>query len=169
MTLPSAFGASVLLALGILMGYIGFDISRQLTAPVQLALGLALLLDVAALYLAVRGRRRAAQGYWAGVVLLLVGLHAWDRWRLNQERMEIAARIPGENDNLLASNLQLFEDHGAEKKSFVRIACATHFMNWERQRKVLHRASLEWLTKGSLGGADRGRFKADFAANIVPE
>ena len=61
MKLPSAFAASVLLALFIAMGYIGFDISRQLTVPVQLALAVALLLDLAALYLAVRGRRRAAR------------------------------------------------------------------------------------------------------------
>ena len=72
----------------------------------------------------------------------------------------------GEEDDLLASNVQLFEDHGAEKKLFVQVACATHFMNWERQRKVLHRASLEWLTKGTLDGADRGRLKADATGKI---
>ena len=49
MKLASAIVTSVLLALFIAMGYIGFGISRQLTVPVQLALGLALLLDVAAL------------------------------------------------------------------------------------------------------------------------
>ena len=70
---------------------------------------------------------------------------------------------------MLASNVQLFEDHGAEKKTFLRIACATHFMNWERQRKVLHRASLEWLTKGGLGGMDRGKFRADAAGNVARE
>lgn len=101
MKLASAIVTSVLLALFIAMGYIGFGISRQLTVPVQLALGLALLLDVAALYLAVRGRRRAVQACWAGVVLLLAGLQTWDQWRLKQERMETAARIPGENENLL--------------------------------------------------------------------
>lgn len=72
----------------------------------------------------------------------------------------------GEEDALLASNSALFEDHGAEKKLFVQVACATHFMNWERQRKVLHRASLEWLTKGTLDGVDRGRLKADAAGKI---
>ncbi len=72
----------------------------------------------------------------------------------------------GEEDDLLASNVQLFEDHGAEKKLYVQIACATHYMNWERQRKVLHRASLEWLTKGTLDGVDRGRLKADAAGKI---
>lgn len=75
----------------------------------------------------------------------------------------------GEEDDLLSSNAHLFEDHGAERKSFLRIACATHFMNWERQRRVLHRASFEWLTKGSLGGLDRGRFKADVAGTVTPE
>lgn len=101
MKLASAIVTSVLLALFIAMGYIGFGISRQLTVPVQLALGVALLLDVAALYLAVRARRRAAQGCGAGVVLLLAGLQTWDQWRLKQERTENTARIPGENENLL--------------------------------------------------------------------
>ena len=36
----------------------------------------------------------------------------------------------------------------------------------ERQRKVLHRASLEWLTKGALDGLDRGRLNADAAGKI---
>lgn len=72
----------------------------------------------------------------------------------------------GEEDALLPSNVELFEDHGASRKLFVQIACATHFMNWERQRKVLHRASLEWLTKGTLDGVDRGRLKADASGKI---
>ena len=73
----------------------------------------------------------------------------------------------GADDDLLKSNVALFEDHGAEKKLFLQVACATHFMNWERQRKVLHRASLEWLTKGSLEGAERGRLEADATGKIA--
>ncbi len=73
----------------------------------------------------------------------------------------------GEQDDLLKSNLELFDDLGASRKVFVRIACGTHFINWERQREVLHRASLEWLTKGRFGGVDRGRLRADPAGKIA--
>jgi alpha-beta hydrolase superfamily lysophospholipase len=72
----------------------------------------------------------------------------------------------GEEDDLLVSNVQLFEDHGASRKLFMQIACATHFMYWERQRKVRLRASLEWLTKGTLDGVDRGQLKADASGKI---
>lgn len=75
----------------------------------------------------------------------------------------------GEEDDLLPSNVELFEDHGAERKLLLRIACASHFMNWEKQRRVLHKASLEWLDKGSVGGADRGRLRADADGRIARE
>jgi pimeloyl-ACP methyl ester carboxylesterase len=74
--------------------------------------------------------------------------------------------LVGEEDRLLPSNVELFDDLGAQRKVFLRIACASHFMNWERQRQVLHNASLEWLTKGRVGGVDRGRLKADPAGKM---
>jgi hypothetical protein len=66
----------------------------------------------------------------------------------------------GEEDDLLKSNIELFDDHGADHKVLLRVACATHFMNWERQRRVLHNASLDWLTKTKIDGADRGHLRA---------
>ena len=75
--------------------------------------------------------------------------------------------MAGEEDALLPSNLELFDDIGAARKVFVRIACGSHFINWERQREVLHRASLEWLTKGRVAGVDRGRLRADPAGKIA--
>jgi hypothetical protein len=32
-------------------------------------------------------------------------------------------------------------------------------MVWEKQHKVLHTASLEWLQKGTVQGATRGEFR----------
>jgi hypothetical protein len=62
--------------------------------------------------------------------------------------------------------VELFEDLGAQQKVFLGIACGTHFMNWEKQRRVLHKASLDWLTNGSLGGQTSGMFRADENAQI---
>lgn len=81
----------------------------------------------------------------------------------------------GEQDRLMASNLELFDDLGATRKSFLAIECATHFVVWERQRHVLYRASLDWL-RSTVNGpqrigapqADEGvtRLKADARGRI---
>jgi pimeloyl-ACP methyl ester carboxylesterase len=67
----------------------------------------------------------------------------------------------GEEDDLIASNRHLHEDLGAADKAFLAIACATHFVGWEKQHRVLKRASLEWLEKGTLEGRKTGTFRAD--------
>ncbi|MGH8639586.1 MAG: alpha/beta fold hydrolase, partial [Burkholderiales bacterium] len=53
--------------------------------------------------------------------------------------------LVGEQDRLMKSNLELFDDLGSQQKVFLGVACATHFMNWEKQRRVLHSASIDWL------------------------
>lgn len=67
----------------------------------------------------------------------------------------------GDQDRLMPSNQNLFDDLGADKKAFLGISCATHFMVWEKQARVLHEASLDWLENTSLKGAATGRFRAD--------
>jgi pimeloyl-ACP methyl ester carboxylesterase len=73
----------------------------------------------------------------------------------------------GEQDALTKSNLELFSDLGAQHKVFLGVACGTHFMNWEKQRRVLHKASIDWLSTGSLGGQTTGTFRADEDARIA--
>lgn len=67
----------------------------------------------------------------------------------------------GEEDRLMASNRALFEDLGSADKLFLGIACASHFVVWEKQHRVLKRASLEWLESGALAGSRRGNYRAD--------
>ncbi len=67
----------------------------------------------------------------------------------------------GEQDDLTRSNNELFDDLGTDRKAFVGIACATHFMVWEQQSRVLHAASYEWLKSTSVKGKAKGRFRAD--------
>ncbi|MDB5650930.1 MAG: alpha/beta hydrolase fold [Hyphomicrobiales bacterium] len=74
----------------------------------------------------------------------------------------------GEQDALTASNNELFDDLGSDKKAFIGISCATHFMVWEKQSRVLHAASAEWLESTSVKGAATGRFRADEAGVIAP-
>jgi pimeloyl-ACP methyl ester carboxylesterase len=73
----------------------------------------------------------------------------------------------GEQDDLIASNRELFEDLGTQDKAFLGISCATHFVVWEKQRRILHRASLEWLQNTHLNGSRAGRFWADGEGRIT--
>jgi pimeloyl-ACP methyl ester carboxylesterase len=67
----------------------------------------------------------------------------------------------GEEDRLMPSNRELFADLGSPDKLFLAIGCATHFVGWEKQHRVLKRASLEWLESGMLAGSRRGNYRAD--------
>ena len=67
----------------------------------------------------------------------------------------------GEEDDLLASNRELHEDLGSQSKVLLAVSCATHFVVWEKQRRVLYRASLEWLQNALLNGSSVGQFWAD--------
>ena len=69
--------------------------------------------------------------------------------------------IVGEFDELTPSNKEIYEDLGSENKVFVSVACASHFMVWEKQHGRLHEASREWLSKGTFNGASQGVFSIE--------
>jgi hypothetical protein len=79
------------------------------------------------------------------------------------------AFTPDLESDLFASNRELHADLGVEDKAFLAIACATHYMNWEKQHRILKCASLEWLEKGTLAGQSQGIFPADADGNIAPQ
>jgi pimeloyl-ACP methyl ester carboxylesterase len=73
----------------------------------------------------------------------------------------------GEEDDLIASNRELHEDLGSQSKVLLAVSCATHFVVWEKQRRVLYRASLEWLQNAQLNGSSVGQFWADPDGRIL--
>lgn len=80
---------------------------------------------------------------------------------------ELAAKITaptlvmvGEYDRL-NERRTVFEQISSNDKVFLNIACASHFMVWEKQHRVLHIASLEWLMHGQVKNARRGEFIVD--------
>lgn len=75
--------------------------------------------------------------------------------------------ITGELDRPQA-RLQAYELIGSRHKAFVRVASASHFMAWEKQRHVLHAASLEWLSRGTVQGKTRGGFRVDWNGRYTP-
>ncbi|HEX5419607.1 MAG TPA: alpha/beta fold hydrolase [Gammaproteobacteria bacterium] len=57
---------------------------------------------------------------------------------------------------------QLYADLGAEQKVFVDLGCSSHNAMWERNHLVLFRASLEWLTTGTVQGEKTGMLKLGY-------
>ena len=53
----------------------------------------------------------------------------------------------------------MYTDLGAPEKVFADLACSSHNAMWERNHLALFRASLEWLTAGTVNGAKDGQIK----------
>ncbi|MEP7353938.1 MAG: alpha/beta fold hydrolase [Acidobacteriota bacterium] len=56
----------------------------------------------------------------------------------------------------------LYEDIGSKEKVFVDLACSSHNAMWERNHLLLFKASLEWLTLGTVQGAKDGMLKLGY-------
>lgn len=86
----------------------------------------------------------------------------WGWTRRGAGRLSVPTLVMvGECDRLLGPNIGLYRDLGAGQKAFLQIACASHFMMWERGRHAQRRAALEWLAHGTLDGNRTGTFRAD--------
>jgi pimeloyl-ACP methyl ester carboxylesterase len=57
---------------------------------------------------------------------------------------------------------ELYADLGAPEKVFVDLACSSHNAMWERNHLLLFRASLEWLTQGTVNGSKTGMLKLGY-------
>jgi hypothetical protein len=49
---------------------------------------------------------------------------------------------------------------------FVRVAGCSHFMQFERARHLLYRATSEWLSEGAFMGNEAGEYAADTAGRL---
>ena len=78
--------------------------------------------------------------------------------------------IHGEFDAQVPPNfLQLYNDLNAipgDRRMLFTVECAGHLMVWEKQRKVLHHISKQWLRHGSIEEATSGRFFVDVEGAI---
>ena len=57
---------------------------------------------------------------------------------------------------------ELYADLGSPKKVFVDLACSSHNAMWEKNHLLLFRASLEWLTKGTVDGKEQGLLRLGY-------
>ena len=57
---------------------------------------------------------------------------------------------------------ELYADIGSQQKVFVDLACSSNNAMWERNHLLLFRASLEWLTKGTVNGKEQAEIKLGY-------
>jgi hypothetical protein len=57
---------------------------------------------------------------------------------------------------------QLFTDLGSHQKVFIDLACSSHNAMWEKNHNLLFKASLEWLTLGSVNGTQEGMLRLGY-------
>jgi pimeloyl-ACP methyl ester carboxylesterase len=57
---------------------------------------------------------------------------------------------------------ELYADLGSKEKILIDLGCASHNAMWEKNHLILFRASLEWLTQGSVNGTKEGILKLGY-------
>jgi pimeloyl-ACP methyl ester carboxylesterase len=89
-------------------------------------------------------------------------------WGFNQA-MVAAMRTPtlmvtGEHDKQVAPDRvrDLYADLGAGQKVLIDLACSSHNAMWERNHLLLFKASLEFLTNGTVNGLQQGTLRLGY-------
>jgi pimeloyl-ACP methyl ester carboxylesterase len=89
-------------------------------------------------------------------------------WGWNQAtvgKMQVPTlMVVGQHDKQVAPDRvrEFYADLAAPQKIFVDLACSSHNAMWEKNRLLLFRASLEWLTQGSVNGAKDGMLRLGY-------
>jgi len=61
----------------------------------------------------------------------------------------------------------LYDDLGSSDKVLIDLGCSSHNAMWEKNRLLMFKASLDWLTKGSVGDAKSGIIRMGYPAGSV--
>lgn len=89
-------------------------------------------------------------------------------WRTNVPKIRAPTLVvQGEFDNY-ERRLDCWRGLTAERRVFIRLACASHFMQYERARHVLYRATCEWLRDASVAGETRAELQSDRDGGLQP-
>jgi pimeloyl-ACP methyl ester carboxylesterase len=72
--------------------------------------------------------------------------------------------VTGQYDKQVPSDRvrELYADLGSQQKVFVDLACSSHNAMWEKNHLLLFRASLEWLTTGTVNGKKEGMLRMGY-------
>ena len=85
--------------------------------------------------------------------------------------MAAATRIPaliiaGVHDKQVTPDRvrPLYDDLGSAQKVLIDLGCSSHNAMWEKNRLLMFKASLDWLTKGAVGDAKSGVIRMGYPA-----
>jgi len=56
----------------------------------------------------------------------------------------------------------LYDDLGSSQKVLIDLGCSSHNAMWEKNRLLMFKASLDWLTKGSVGETQTGLLRLGY-------
>ncbi len=72
--------------------------------------------------------------------------------------------VTGAHDKQVLSERvhEFYTDLGSSQKVVVDLACSSHNAMWEKNHLLLFRASLEWLTRGTVNGSEQGAIRLGF-------
>ena len=72
--------------------------------------------------------------------------------------------IAGEHDKQVSPLRvrELYEDLGSTSKVLMDLGCSSHNAMWEKNRKILFDATVEWLRDGTVNGVSNGAVRAGF-------
>jgi pimeloyl-ACP methyl ester carboxylesterase len=102
---------------------------------------------------------------WAGGVRRAPQVTSWGWTTALVAKTQIPALVvAGAHDKQVDPNRvrNLYADLGSPKKVFVDLACSSHNAMWETNHLLLFRASLEFLTSGSVNGKTEGMLQLGY-------
>ena len=59
----------------------------------------------------------------------------------------------------------LYDDLGSSQKVLIDLGCSSHNAMWEKNRLLMFKASLDWLTKGAVGETKTGLLRMGYPAS----
>jgi pimeloyl-ACP methyl ester carboxylesterase len=96
---------------------------------------------------------------WGPGVRRAPNVTSWSFGRATVERMRTPTlMVAGIHDKQVVPQRvhDYFADLGADEKVLIDLGCASHNAMWETNHLLLFRASLEWLTSGTVEGMKQG-------------
>ena len=89
-------------------------------------------------------------------------------WRSNLAKIDAPTLVLlGEFDSF-GRRLEAWHGLRMAHRLFIKVRCASHFMQFERGRHLLYHAASGWLRAESVDGADRGEYVADAKNCLKP-
>ena len=72
--------------------------------------------------------------------------------------------VSGEHDKQVDPKRvrELYEDWGGADKVFVDLGCSSHNAMWEKNRRLLYQATVDWLRDGKVGGMRQGMLRMGY-------